>query len=85
MRIGSCLLLVSALVSGCAASRTPLAASLAPSPPGWFAFCAEHGGTAADCDPVPAPVAMLDGPAAMTPPAWRAFCHRHPLEAQCAR
>lgn len=77
-----------ALTAGCTAgvgSPAFSTAMLAPSPPGWFAFCAQAGGSAADCDPVPAAVAMPDGASAMTPEAWRGYCRRHREDVACGR
>lgn len=56
-------------------------AGLAPPPPGWFAFCAAHGG---DCDPIPPASAMPDARPAMAPPAWHDFCRRHRSDAACS-
>ncbi len=69
-------------VAGAGSPRHPLPT---PSPPGWFAFCAAHGGTAdGACDPVPPAGAMRDGRAAAPPVAWVAYCRRHREDDACA-
>ncbi|WP_310474749.1 hypothetical protein [Sandarakinorhabdus sp.] len=76
-------LLMPACVSTEPAPRTGTA-GLAPPPPGWFAFCASHGGASAECDPIPPASAMPDSRPALAPPAWRDYCHRHPRDIACS-
>ena len=71
-------------LAGCVAGPPPATtASLAPRPPGWYAFCALHDPDSPLCDPLPDAVPMADGADAPTPPGWRDYCRRAPGDPSC--